>query len=112
MTLWVGSITTASFEDTVVFTGPEASVITSLNFALDGSVSGPEGSTRTVGPLLYLDTFTLASGGPAFDLPAGFTANAPDLGIIDNVHHVPEPAVAWLLASASGVLGYDRRRRE
>lgn len=189
LTLWVGSITTVSFEDTVVFTGPDASVITSLNFALDGSVSDDDQeSVRTVGPLLsielytlnyqsgfsmtqagqptglsglylsvpdpldvdgvfstpnvtvptntpvllrvrftaangqrgigsgntvvdYLDTFTLASGGPVFNLPAGFTANAPDLGIVDNAYQVPEPAVAWLLASAAGVLGYGRRRR-
>jgi hypothetical protein len=187
-TLWIGSITTARFEDTIVFTGPGASVTTSLNFALDGTVSEAQDSgVMVVSPILtielytlnyqsafnldsagqaanmtglylsvpdpknvdgvfgtpgvtvptntpvllrvsftaangqrgigsgntvvdYLDTFTLASGGPVFDLPDGYTANAPDLGIVDNAYEVREPVAVGLILGALGALRGRRRR--
>jgi hypothetical protein len=55
-------------------------------------------------------TLRFANDRPVFDLPAGYTANSPALGIVDNQFVVPEPAIGVLLALAViGALGRPRR---
>jgi hypothetical protein len=54
-------------------------------------------------------TLTFATDRPVFDLPAGYTANSVDGGIVDNVFvAVPEPGC--VAAGAVGVMALARRR--
>jgi len=66
----------------------------------------------------YVDfghTFGFPVGVPVFDLPAGFTANAPSIGLHDNVIGppiaAPEPATLPLLAAALSAVAAIRLRR-
>jgi hypothetical protein len=60
------------------------------------------------------DTFGLPIGTPVFDLPAGFTANAPSIGLVNNVipgSAAPEPMSMGLAAAGLAILGWRARRR-
>jgi len=54
----------------------------------------------------YAHTLTFGRTGPVFEVPEGYTVDAPGLGIVDNryVGAVPEPAGAALFAAGLGVL--------
>ena len=52
------------------------------------------------------NTLAFPETGPVFDLPAGLTANAPSIGLVNNQFvPVPEPN-EWVLLIAAGCLGW------
>jgi hypothetical protein len=55
------------------------------------------------------NTLTFVTDRPVFDLPAGYTANSTDGGIIDNAFVAPEPGCIALIAAA--LLMFPRRSR-
>jgi hypothetical protein len=48
------------------------------------------------GTIDSLHTFGVPKGVPVFDLPPGYTANSPSLGMVDNIVPVPEPTTMVL----------------
>jgi hypothetical protein len=87
---------------------------TPLTLQLNMAVSGSSGTPASVlpqpsGTFDMLHTFGLPRGVPVFDLPEGYTANAPSLGIVDNVRTVPEPSRFLLLGMALVTLLAMRR---
>src|SRR5258706_7408404 len=68
---------------------------------------------------LFDTTFGFVTGGPLFNLPAGFTANSPTSFIFNNQFfpsgqppaNVPEPSSMLLISSALGLFAMSRRRR-
>ncbi|MEM7467005.1 MAG: hypothetical protein AAF387_08990 [Pseudomonadota bacterium] len=72
----------------------------------DGSAVGAQSD--------FLNTLTLPSFGPVFDLPEGYTANSVAGNIVDNVYvaPVPIPATWLLLLSASAALVRRRTGRQ
>lgn len=58
----------------------------------------------------FMNTFSFASSGPVFTLPAGYTANSASGMIVDN-HVVPAPASLLLLGTGIIALGSRLRRR-
>ncbi len=62
----------------------------------------------------FFNTAALPVGAPIFRLPAGFSAESPGLGIVDNrivVQAVPEPSLAWSMGAGLAVLARCLRRR-
>jgi hypothetical protein len=62
----------------------------------------------------YSHSLDFAPGGSLFNLPTGFTANDPDMFIVDNQFQlpggVPEPATWWLAGFAIALMVWMRRR--
>jgi hypothetical protein len=79
---------------------------------INGSAHGT--ANNISGMFSYFDfshTFGLPLGTPVFNLPPGFTANAPSIGLVDNVF-VPEPGTLAMAGLDCVILGglYRRRR--
>jgi PEP-CTERM motif-containing protein len=60
----------------------------------------------------FASSLTFATDGPVFNLPAGFTVNSADAGIIDNTFSpsVPEPSTWLLLGSGLLALAWWKER--
>lgn len=56
-------------------------------------------------------TLTFPTTGPVFNLPAGYTADSPDAGIVNNQYIAPEPTSLALAATCAVLGGRVRRRR-
>lgn len=77
-------------------------------------IAGSEGASRdgaaVAGAANFLDTLFLASDGPVFNLPEGYTAHSPSARIVDNhVQPVPLPASLFMLGAAVLALLPGRR---
>jgi hypothetical protein len=63
----------------------------------------------------FLNSLDFATGVPLFNLPAGYTANDPEMFIFDNQFlppdSAPEPATWWLAGLALASMVWVRRRR-
>ena len=83
----------------------------SLSLSLDAqarcqdSFGGPCGTSTN-----YLSTLGLRTTGPVFNLPAGWTANAPDGSIVNNLFVAVPESSTWALVALS-VLGIVAARR-
>lgn len=80
------------------------SAVTNLNYNSDEPTFSMQGNVE------FQNTVTFATDGPAFELPAGFTINAPSAGIVDNRYVVPGPGALGLLG-AGALAAAGRRRR-
>ena len=88
-------------------------------FELNSSVGGQIFSDASLtADVLALNSLGFSPGQQVFDLPSGYTLNAPEQGIVDNVFvgtapaAVPAPATAWLsLSGIAGLALMARRRR-
>ena len=91
----------------------------SVIFNLSADVSAASGGDSNVTSTFdVFNTMSFSESGPAFTVPEGFTVNAPELNILDNVwtdprpSTVPVPAAAWLFGSAMlGLVGLARRKK-
>jgi hypothetical protein len=57
----------------------------------------------------FAHTLRFPTGGPVFDLPEGYTLDAPSAGIVDNAFAVPEPSTLSLTLFGSALLASLRR---
>ena len=107
-------ITWAASQYSLITTSPEAGLVDTINFHTSfalGAVSAQVQSNSA--DLLTADA--LASSGPVFNLPAGYTLNSVQANIVDNrwlggtLAAVPEPAtMALMLFGLAGVVCRSR----
>jgi PEP-CTERM motif len=99
---------TVSFTSTLSTTQPNHFGVLLTTDAAAGAYSGGYATSD------FFDTVHLVSGGPVFDLPAGYTANSVSANIVDNqwMGVVPEPSSCLLgLIAAAGMAAVAIRRK-
>ncbi len=70
------------------------------------------GTLNFAGGADFYHTLSLPTSGSVIDLPAGYTADSPDLHVSDNSYSaVPEPR-GWAVLASAGLLGFALARRK
>jgi hypothetical protein len=97
-------LTTPVFEVTV---GTPFSVRVTLGVTAGASTNITHGNADAAASFGH--TLGFASGRPVFDLPEGYTVDAPSAGIVDNTFAVPEPSTLALTLVGCALLASLRR---
>ena len=100
--------------DTGIITVPTNTPITlSFNMSIS-DIAGSQAIADASAAVDAFHTFGLPQGTPVFDLPAGFTAEAASIGMVNNVipsDVAPEPMPVGLMLGGFAMLWMRRRRR-
>lgn len=110
----------ADFDGSTLVTTPVFNVPVNTPFSVKLQLSATAQVSAKFNEIFFMEavtsfgnTLTFAPSGPAFNLPAGYTINSVDAGIVNNTYVVPEPSSMCLSALGVGVIfvfAFARRR--
>lgn len=103
---------TGNFDSGAITLPTNTFLTLSMNMTVSDLAVGRANTSASAGVNAF-NTFGLPIGTPVFDLPAGFTANAPSIGLVDNIipaASAPEPMPMGLAAAGLAFVGMLTRR--
>lgn len=93
----VGTGLLSGFDGNTDITSPSFSVPVNTPFTIELQLSVSSNLSANFSEIFtlnantnFLNTVTFAPNGPVFNLPAGYTINSVDAGIVDNLYVIPE----------------------